>query len=98
MLSITTNGNKLPPYVLLNRKTLPKENSCKDVIIRAHKNAWMTSELMEDWLGCVWERQPGASSKPQSTGMFAMDAFCGHLSKRLINRLKNKKHQSSDNF
>jgi hypothetical protein len=22
------------------------------------KNAWMTLELMEDWLGCVWEK-PG---------------------------------------
>jgi hypothetical protein len=57
---------------------VPKENFCKDVIVRAQKNAQMTSELMEDWLGCVWEHQPGALSKPQS--MLAVDAFQGHLS------------------
>jgi hypothetical protein len=37
MLHITANGNKLPPYVILNRKTVPKENFCKDVIGRAQK-------------------------------------------------------------
>jgi hypothetical protein len=29
MLCITGNGNKLPPYVILNRKTVPKENFAK---------------------------------------------------------------------
>jgi hypothetical protein len=67
---------------------VPKENFCKDVIVLAPKNAWTTSELMEDWLGCVWESWPGALSKPQS--MLAMDAFYGHLSNRIRNRLRNK--------
>jgi hypothetical protein len=88
MLCITTNGNKLPPYVILNRRTMPKENFCKDIIVQVQKNAWMTSELMEDWLGCVWECRPGELSKPQS--MFAMDAFHGHLSVRIRNKLRNK--------
>jgi hypothetical protein len=43
---------------------------------------------MEDWLGCVWERPPGVLSKPWS--MLAMDAFRGHLSNRIRNRLRNK--------
>jgi hypothetical protein len=29
---------------------VPKEIFCKDVIIQAQKNAWMTSELMKDCL------------------------------------------------
>jgi hypothetical protein len=37
MLCITANGNKLPPYIILNRKTVPKENVCKDVIVQAPK-------------------------------------------------------------
>jgi hypothetical protein len=48
----------------------------------------MTSELMDDWLGCIWERLPGALSKPRS--MLAMDAFHGHLSNRIKKRLRNK--------
>jgi hypothetical protein len=47
----------------------------------------MTLELMEDWLGCVWEHWPGVLSKPQS--IFTMDAFHGHISNRIRNRLRN---------
>jgi hypothetical protein len=36
-LFITTNGNKLPPYVMLNSKTVPEENFCKDVIVWTQK-------------------------------------------------------------
>jgi hypothetical protein len=39
-------------------------------------------------LGCVWECQPGVLSKPWN--MLAMDAFHGHLSIRIRNRLGNK--------
>jgi hypothetical protein len=39
ILCITTNGNELPPYVILNRKTMPKEIFCKDVIDWAKKKA-----------------------------------------------------------
>jgi hypothetical protein len=45
------------------------------------KNAWMTMELLEDWLGCVWEHQPGMLPKPWS--ILAMDAFHGHLPDRI---------------
>jgi hypothetical protein len=41
MLRITANGNKLPPYIILNRQCQNK-NFCKDVIFWAQKNAWMT--------------------------------------------------------
>jgi hypothetical protein len=34
MLRITATGNKLPPYVILNRKTEPKQNFCKDRIVQ----------------------------------------------------------------
>jgi hypothetical protein len=84
---ITENGSKLTPYVILNRNTVPEENFCKDVTVWAQENAWMTSELMEDWLGCVWNRQPGALSKAWS--MLAMDVFHGNFCDRLRNRLRN---------
>jgi hypothetical protein len=88
MLSITANGNKLPPYIILNRKTVTKDNSCKDVVVQAQKNAWMTSELMEDWPGYVRECRPGVLLKPWS--MLAMDTFHGHLSNRIRNRIRIK--------
>jgi hypothetical protein len=33
MLCIIVNGNKLPPYIILTRKTVQKENFCKGVIV-----------------------------------------------------------------
>jgi hypothetical protein len=50
----------------------------------------MSSELTEDWLGCVWVHRAGALSKPRS--MLAMDTFRGHLSDRIRNTLRNKTH------
>jgi hypothetical protein len=85
---VTANGNKLPPYIISNRTTLQKENFCEDVIVQAQENVWMTSELMEDWLGYISEHRPGVLSKPRS--MLAMDAFRGHLSNRIRNRLRDK--------
>jgi hypothetical protein len=53
MLCITANGNKLPPYVILERKTVPEENFCKDITVQAQKNPWMTLELWEDCWICM---------------------------------------------
>jgi hypothetical protein len=48
----------------------------------------MILELMEDWLGCVWECRCGILSKPWS--MLAIDAFHGHPSSTLRARLRNR--------
>jgi len=37
MLCVTAGGNKLPPFVILNRKALTKEHFCEDVIVCALK-------------------------------------------------------------
>ena len=37
MPCVTTGGNKLPPFVILNRKTLQREHFCEDVAVCAQK-------------------------------------------------------------
>lgn len=87
MLCVTADGHKLPPYLILNRKLVPKnENFPKDVIIRAQKNGWMTGEIMEDWAKSVWNKRPGALRNPRN--MLVMDAFKGHLTDPLKNKLR----------
>lgn len=88
MLSVTGDGGKLNPYVILNRKTVPKLIFNKNVTVRAQKNAWMTSELMEDWLTNIWQRRPGALINRRS--MLVMDAFRGHLTDKVKSLLRNK--------
>jgi hypothetical protein len=57
MLCISTNGNKLPPYLILNRKTPPSPpQRCSSL---------GDMGLMEDRLGCILEYHPGALSRPQ---------------------------------
>jgi len=47
MLAATADGRKLPPLLILKRKTLQKsEVSPKVVIVRAQEKEWMTEELM----------------------------------------------------
>jgi hypothetical protein len=48
----------------------------------------MKMELMDDWPECVCQHWTAALSKPWS--MLAMDAFCGHLSDRIRNTLRNR--------
>lgn len=89
MLCITADGNKLPPYLILNRKTIPKnEVFPKDVVVRAQKNGWMTNELMEDWVKIIWNKRPGALRNPSS--ILILDAFRGHLTDNIKSNLAHK--------
>lgn len=85
MLAITGDGRKLPPYIILNRKTIPKKVVPEDVVVRAQKNGWMTSGLMKDWVEVVWNERPGANFYEES--MLVFDAFRGHLTDELKDML-----------
>jgi hypothetical protein len=41
MLCTLPDGKKLPPYVILKRKTMPKEMLLSGIIIRVQENVWM---------------------------------------------------------
>lgn len=76
MLAVTADGRKLPPYVVLKRKTVPKGNFPRGIHIRAQAKGWMTAELMVDWIRTVWGRRPGALLLPS---LLVVDSFRGHL-------------------
>lgn len=92
MLCITADGCKLPPYIILKRKNMPK-NECfpKDVIVRVQEKGWMTADLMTDWIRVVWEQRPGALlGGPAGTrSMLLLDAFRGHLTPEVKTKLRN---------
>ena len=90
MLACTADGKKLPPYIILKRKTMPKNVVFpKGVIIRVQEKGWMNNELMLDWLKCVWFRRPGAMLNMKS--MLVLDAFRGHLTEDVKSSLKRNK-------
>lgn len=77
MLAITADGRKLPPYVIIKRKTLPKGKFPRGVHVRVQNKGWMDEALMKDWVKCVWNNRPGALLKQPA--MLVLDSFRGHL-------------------
>jgi hypothetical protein len=75
MLCITVDSRKLPPYIVLTRKTLPKVN-VKGVIIQAQESGWMDQALELDWINHVWQKCPGDLLNLRS--MLSLDSFYGY--------------------
>ena len=53
MLACTADGEKLPPYVVFKRRTLPKVTFPAGVFVRVHPKGWMDDDLVEDRLKWV---------------------------------------------
>ncbi|KAJ8358119.1 hypothetical protein AAFF_G00032720 [Aldrovandia affinis] len=73
MLACLADGTKLPPYLILKRKTVPKEAMPAGIIVRAQAKGWMETELVVDWLKVVWGRRRGGLRKRRN--MLVLDAF-----------------------
>lgn len=90
MLACTADGRKLPPFIILNRKTMPKnEVFPQNVHIRCQEKGWMTEELVLDWVKSVWCRRPGALLARRS--MLVLDAFRGHLTEGVKKKLMDNR-------
>ena len=48
MLPCTADGGKLPPYVVFKRKTMPKLQFPKGVIINEHPIGWFDDDITKD--------------------------------------------------
>lgn len=88
MLAVTADGRKLPPYVILKRKTIPKGNFPRGIHIRAQAKGWMTADLMVDWIKTVWGRRAGALLLPS---LLVLDSFRGHLVDSVRTELKERR-------
>lgn len=88
MLSCTADGHKLPPYVVLKRKTLAKgEDLPRNVIMRCHEKGWMNEVLVLDWIKSMWCRRPGPLLYFPST--LVLDAFRCHLAESVKKLLRD---------
>lgn len=88
MLTVLADGRKLPPYIILKRKTMPREKP-PNVILRVQEKGWMDSALVQDWIKCVWCRRPGALLGQR--GMLVLDSFRGHVTAEVKASLQKEK-------
>lgn len=87
LLVVLADKAKLPLYIILKRKTIPKRKLPEGAIFRCQDKGW-TSELMQDLLHVACNRQPGALLK--QTGMLAPECISRV---RIWRNLKNLRKQ-----
>jgi hypothetical protein len=86
MLGVLADGRKLPPYVILRRKTMPKEKLPAGPVFRCQEKDWMTNELMIDWVKVVWKRRPGTLFNKR--GILILYSFKGHLTQQVKEEMR----------
>jgi hypothetical protein len=57
VLSVTSDGGKLPPLVVFKKKTLPKGNFPKGILIAANEKGWINQDIMKVWAEKVWRKR-----------------------------------------
>ena len=80
MLVVLADGSMLPPYMILNCKTMPKEQLPRRFNVRCHPEGWMANEPMKEWLAVVWNRRPGVILR--KWGMLLLDAIKEHQTQK----------------
>jgi hypothetical protein len=84
---VTSDAGKLPPLVVFKRKTLPKGNFPKGVLIAANEKGWINQDIMKVWVEKVWRKRIQSLFNPKS--LFIMDSYRAHMTddtKRLVSK------------
>ncbi|KAG7166842.1 Pogo transposable element-like 84 [Homarus americanus] len=67
VLACCADGTKLPPLLILKRKTLPKERIPNGVYVHVHPKGWMDEGGVKVWINKVWSRRPEADEPKNDT-------------------------------
>jgi hypothetical protein len=87
VLSVTSDGGKLPHLVVFKRKTLPKGNFPKCVLIAANEKGQINQHIMKVWVENVWRKRKPSFFNPKS--LYIMDSCRAHITddlKRLVSK------------
>ncbi|GFV08977.1 pogo transposable element with KRAB domain [Trichonephila clavipes] len=63
MLACCADGTKLKPLLIFKRKTIPKENFPRSVVIWCNEKGWCNEDIMLDWFQEVWKKREGGLTK-----------------------------------
>ena len=85
-LCVTADGSKLPPFVIFKRKTIPKENYPKGIIIQANEKGWMNQDMVKIWINKVWIQRKSSFFKPKS--LLVLDSAPSHRTDEIKSLIK----------
>jgi hypothetical protein len=87
VLSVTSDGGKLPPLVVSKRKTLRNGNFPIGILIAANEKGWINQGIMKVWVEKVWRKSKQSFFNPKS--LLIMDSCRAHITdgtKRLVSK------------
>ncbi len=61
VLCVTADGGKCTTMVIFKRKTIPKGNFPKGIVVMANEKGWVNEGMMKEWIEKVWKRRKEAS-------------------------------------
>ncbi|KAF4799341.1 pogo transposable element with KRAB domain-like protein [Turdus rufiventris] len=92
VLSVLSNGQKLPPMVIFKRKTLPKETFPAGIIVKENPKGWMDEEIMKNWLSEVYVWRPDGFFRA-SPALLMYDSMHAHKTesvKTLVKKMNSE--------
>ena len=57
VLSVTSDGGKLPPMVIFKRKIIPKEKFPPGIFLQVNEKGWMNEEYFAIWIKKIWGKR-----------------------------------------
>lgn len=87
MLAAMSDGTKLPPYIILNRKTIPKDPIPNGLAVRAQEKGWMNEALVIDWVKTIWQYRPDGLRNKKS--LLVLDSYAAHKCESVRRALYN---------
>lgn len=83
---LIADGTRLKPMVVFKRKTLPKGNFLRVVVVHCQPKAWMDEDGVKIWIDKVWNARPGGLARTKS--LLVWDFFSAHLMDSVKRKLR----------
>ncbi len=81
-LCISSDGRKLPVYIIFKRKKLKTEYPyMRNIIATSNENGWITEKLMGDWIKKIWNR---TILNPSQLKMLILDKCSSHVRESVV--------------
>jgi hypothetical protein len=87
VLSCCADGTKLPPLIILKRKTVPKDKIPQGIVLHVQEKGWMDENGMKLWLEKVWAKRPGGLLKKPS--LLVCGQFKSHVTEATKRKVKD---------
>lgn len=83
ILCVTADGGKCAPLVIFKRKTMPKEEFPKGVVVKVNEKGWINQFIMNEWLDEVWRTRKNALFTSNTKSLLIWDSASAHITENV---------------